>query len=82
MKSNLIEILLVMASLFIFSGCTSTVISQSLASGALGCPSKEIIISDEDVNSGVHTFMATCNGKDYYCTYMYPNPISCKERSK
>ena len=64
----------------LLAGCTSAEISKSLASGAIGCPIKEIAIADETVNSGVHNFTAKCDGVDYFCTYMYPNPISCKER--
>lgn len=66
----------------IFSGCTSAVISQSLAAGTIGCQPERIAITNETVNSGVHNFTASCDGKDYFCTYMYPNPISCKERAK
>jgi hypothetical protein len=57
--------------------CTNMQVSQNLASGSIGCPPEAIEIENEDVDNGVHTFQATCNGKAYYCTYMYPNPISC-----
>ena len=61
------------------SACKSVEVSRNLASGTVGCPPQEIAIADEDVDNGVHTFRATCKGREYYCTYMYPNPISCKE---
>jgi len=61
-------------------GCTSAKISRSLASGTVGCPPDDIAIANETVSSGVHNFTATCRGVDYYCTYIYPAPISCKER--
>lgn len=65
------------------SGCTSTNISQALASGPLGCSPKEIVIADETVTGGaVHNFRATCAGVEYLCTYVYPNPISCREPAK
>lgn len=63
-------------------GCTSMQVSQNLASGSVGCSPEDITITNEDVDNGVHTFMATCQGVDYFCTYHYPNPISCKEAAK
>jgi hypothetical protein len=65
----------------ICTGCTSMTVSQNLASGSIGCSPEEITIVNEDVDNGVHTFQAICKGTEYYCTYMYPNPISCKEAS-
>lgn len=61
------------------AGCTSMTVSQNLASGTVGCSPEEITIVNEDVDRGVHTFQAICKGVEYYCTYMHPNPISCKE---
>ena len=72
--------IVILALLVLLSaGCTSMQVSQNLASGAVGCSPQSIVIENEDVDNGVHTFEATCNGKKYFCTYMYPNPISCKE---
>jgi len=76
------KIMLTVCVTMVIVGCTSAKISRSLASGAIGCPVKDIAISNETVGSGVHNFTATCGGVDYYCTYMYPNPTSCKERPK
>ena len=76
------KIFIISAFCILLMGCTSARVSRSLASGAVGCPPNEIEIIDETVNSGVHNFTARCNGVDYFCTYMYPNPISCKERKK
>ncbi len=64
------------------AGCKSMEVSQNLASGAVGCSPPDIVIENEDVDNGVHTFRAVCNGRGYFCTYMYPNPISCKEDMK
>ena len=64
----------------LLTACTSARVSKSLASGAIGCPVKEIKITDETVSRGIHNFTATCNGEEYFCSYMYPNPINCKER--
>lgn len=74
------KIPLIILMLAVMSGCTSAEVSKSLASGSIGCPIKEITIQDETVNNGVHNFTAQCGGIDYFCTYMYPNPISCKQR--
>jgi hypothetical protein len=72
---------LVALSLCIFlGGCTSARISSSLASGSIGCPVEQITIKDETVYRGVHNFTAVCRDVEHYCTYMYPNPISCKKR--
>lgn len=60
---------------------SSTKISQNLASGAIGCPPKTILITEYASSRGVHTFGALCEGQKYYCTYMYPNPINCKTAS-
>lgn len=77
MKNSLILVLCIL-----LTGCTSAKISRSLASGTVGCPVDEIAISNETVSSGVHNFTATCRGVDHFCTYMYPNPISCKSETK
>jgi len=74
--------ILLVALAFALPACTSVRVSQNLASGATGCAPEAIVIANEDVDNGVHTFRATCDGRDYYCTYMYPNPISCKEPPK
>lgn len=63
-------------------GCTSARISRSLASGSIGCPANQIAIANETVHAGVHNFTATCDGVSYFCTYMYPNPISCKAKAE
>lgn len=62
----------------IFGG-TNPEISRRLASGAIGCPDNEIGISNEKATRGVHTFTAHCRGREYFCTYKYPAPISCSQ---
>lgn len=54
-------------------------ISRRLASGAIGCPDNEIGISNEKASRGVHTFTAHCRGREYFCTYNYPSPITCSQ---
>lgn len=73
---------LILVLCVLLTGCTSAKISRSLASGTVGCPVDEITITNETVSSGVHNFTATCRGVDHFCTYMYPNPISCKSETK
>lgn len=60
-------------------------ISQNLVAGVIGCPAKSITISDYSASSknplivSAHTFTATCNNVKYYCSYLYPSPVTCKE---
>ena len=76
-------VILLVSIILLISGCTSARISKSLASGAIGCPTKDVKISDETATvEGLHNFTATCDGIEYFCSYMYPNPINCKERKK
>jgi len=62
----------------IFGG-TNPEISRRLASGAIGCPANEIGIANEEATRGIHTFTAHCRGREYFCTYKYPAPISCSQ---
>ena len=63
---------------------SKTRISQNLVSGVVGCPARSILISDYSASSknpfvvSAHTFTATCNEVKYYCSYLYPNPVTCK----
>lgn len=62
-------------------GSTNPQVSRNLASGAVGCPSSEIGISNESSSRGIHNFIAHCNGIEYFCTYKYPAPIVCNQRA-
>jgi len=66
----------VVAGLF---GGTNPEISRRLASGSVGCPANEVGISNEEAHRGIHTFTAHCRGREYFCTYKYPDPISCSQ---
>lgn len=85
MKIILAITLLILCSNSFAASQRSTKISQQLASGVIGCPPQSISISDYVPTSknpfinSVHTFGATCNGITYYCSYLYPNPVTCKE---
>ena len=75
------KLIILISIVTLFFGCTSARISRSLASGAIGCPIKEVKITNETATiEGLHNFTATCDGVEYYCSYMYPNPINCKAR--
>jgi hypothetical protein len=77
-----IKIILASIVLLTIFGCTSTRISKSLASGAVGCPIDEVQITNETATiEGLHNFTATCDGVEYFCSYMYPNPINCKPKN-
>jgi len=73
----------VIAALILFlavSGCTSARISSQLASGVIGCPPEEIIITNETAGvSGLHNWIAECHGKKYVCSYVYGSTTTCKE---
>ncbi|MGZ5056680.1 MAG: hypothetical protein ACXWAT_17290 [Methylobacter sp.] len=61
-------------------GCTSAGVSSSLSSGVLGCPSKDIKITDEEASvRGTHEWVAVCNGKKYVCSYVYGSNTNCAE---
>lgn len=67
--------------LLLLTGFTNPDISRSLASGAIGCTPEDVGIRKEDSTRGVHSFIATCHGVDYFCTYIYPAPISCNTQA-
>ena len=75
--------ILIISIFLLLTGCTSARISQSLASGAIGCPMDEIHITNETATmEGLHNFTATCGGIEHFCSYMYPNPINCKSKNE
>lgn len=64
----------------LLGGCTSARISQSISSGLIGCPAKEIKITEEKASmSGIHDWIAECNGKKYACNYLHEGPSNCSE---
>lgn len=60
-------------------GGSNPEISRRLASGAIGCPANEIGISNEESTRGIHTFTAHCKGREYFCTFKHPAPVSCTQ---
>lgn len=67
-----------LVSSVVTSGC-STVDSMltSETSGAIGCPSNLITISDKNLGMFTSSWTAKCNNKTYYC--IAGNPTSCRE---
>lgn len=58
--------LVAVSSVFVMVGCLS---AARRSSGAVGCRSDEITVTDESVGLlGDHTWTATCHGRTYYCS--------------
>lgn len=64
------------------AGCPATKMSKALASEAIGCPVKEVLIADETVGANLVSFSATCRGVKYSCTYRHPHPASCAVQAR
>lgn len=70
---------LLLLCVIVLCGCTNARISQSFSSGLIGCPADKIKITNEKASaSGIHDWIAECNGVKYACNYFYPNPATCK----
>ncbi len=72
-------VLLVLA--IIISGCTSARISSQFTSGQVPCRPEEIIITEETASAitGMHNWVAECNGKKYVCSYHHGDGAKCTE---
>ena len=58
--------LLFVTSLVSLSGCAANL--PRVSSGLIGCPEKEITVSDDDSDfMGSRTWTATCRGRRYFC---------------
>ena len=68
----------------IVSGCTSARISSQLASGQIPCRPEEIVITEETAAAftGMHNWVAECNGKKYVCNYHQTSGVRCTEMGK
>ena len=73
-------VLVLLSCVFLMAG-TNPEVSRRLASGAVGCAPAEIGISDELSSRGIHNFTAHCKGREFFCTYQYPAPITCNQRT-
>ena len=80
LESNMKRLAFLILCVLLMAG-TNPKISRSLAAGAIGCAPAEIGIKHETQTRSIHNFTAVCRGTEYFCSYMYPNPISCKARA-
>jgi hypothetical protein len=78
------NMLVVIAALLV-GGCASL---ASVSSGHVGCAPDDIIISDEASGWNTTSWVATCNGKNYFCSsvggsgrYGGGPEVSCTEES-
>jgi hypothetical protein len=60
------KIQLSLLSLFLVSGCTSL---AGVSAGHVGCLQDDIKISNEQTDWSTKTWMATCEGRNYICSY-------------
>lgn len=49
---------------------------ERVTSGIIGCPEKELVLTDESTGLVSDTWTATCRGKEFHCVYMRGN-TSC-----
>ncbi len=70
--------------ILIFSGCiTNANISKQFTSAQIGCDMNNIeIINEKAGMNGMHTWIAKCKGKKYFCTYHYGDGAKCTEEIK
>jgi hypothetical protein len=75
MKRVMLRVIIFVVTLvfMLLTGCAGSHLStyQSASSGKIGCPPKEIIITDLDQHGGFNRtrdWVATCDGQSYYCS--------------
>ncbi|MDY0221499.1 MAG: hypothetical protein RBR67_10215 [Desulfobacterium sp.] len=75
------KIVLLLSLLTMVTGCSSARISSQLSAGILPCRPNDIIITEETSStiSGMHNWVAECNGKRYICSYHHGDGVSCTE---
>jgi hypothetical protein len=65
--------------LLLTTGCGSL---ESVTSGQIGCAPSDITISDQGSGWNTSSWVATCHGKEYFCSSAsngpYSSQISCK----
>jgi len=85
-------VLMAIMCLFYLVGCAGGISNlssyQSASSTRVGCPPKEVIITDLDTHgiSKARDWVATCNGESYYCSgvsdgYGGTTNVSCMKKS-
>jgi len=75
------RLVLVLAILTMLTACTSARISSQFSAGQVPCRPEDIIITEEtaDPITGMHNWIAECNGKKYICSYHYGDGAKCTE---
>jgi len=78
------QIVLVLSLLTMITACRSARISSELSSGQIPCRPNDIIITEETAStiSGMHNWIAECNGKKYICSYHYGDGVRCTEETE
>ena len=77
------NILFFMLLASVIAGCTSARISRNLSSGAIGCPSQEIQITNETAGiEGTHNWTAVCKGQTFICSYHTTTGANCTKALK
>jgi len=73
--------LIVVLIFAIMTGCTSARISSQFSAGQMPCLPEDITISNETASmiTGMHSWVAECNGKRYVCSYHYGDGAKCVE---
>ena len=74
------KIIVLLITTILLTGCTSSRISRNLSAGVVGCPAKQIKITNESASiDGFHEFNAECEGHKYLCSYHSTAGINCSE---
>ena len=75
------QLIIIAALAITISGCTSARISSQFSAGQMPCLPEDIIISNETASAitGMHNWVAECNGKKYVCSYHYGDGAKCTE---
>jgi hypothetical protein len=89
MRAKNVSIIMAIMVFMLLSGCVSNLSSyQSASSTKVGCPPKEVIITDLDTHgiSKARDWVATCDGKSYYCSGVSDGRggttnVSCMEKT-
>lgn len=77
---NILKTLVVLTLIGLSTACTSARVSRNLSSGVIGCPANQITIKDERASfGGLHTWIAECNGQQFYCSYQETTGVNCQK---
>jgi hypothetical protein len=63
MKVRVLFVLCVVAGV---TGCLPN--AAVISSGKIGCPPEQITVTNDETGFGTRSWVATCDGKTYYCS--------------